>query len=151
MCRDKDIVTQLFSQQFLELVLKASGIYPGYNVESFEGGVFGFPPYSYSFHFLISVVSEGVKCAYNAIFNSVVARTIFEEKCETIFMRRIHEVSEHFQGSEEPYGEQFSYLNAASKESLEALLFFDLRTAFVASAHSIELQVSEIMKHVTLQ
>uniref|UniRef100_A0AC34GNH9 Synembryn-A n=1 Tax=Panagrolaimus sp. ES5 TaxID=591445 RepID=A0AC34GNH9_9BILA len=122
LCRDKNIITPLFSDNLVETLLQAGGIYPDHFIDSLE------------------VVIEAGKCLNNALLNSVVVRTVFEKRCEQCLIGRIQAMIKHFEGSQESYIEQFSYLTDASNSMLETLLFFDLRMAFIASAHSIELQ-----------
>jgi len=121
LCRDKNGINALFSEELVELVLKAAGI---------------FPKWKPSNH---SVVMEAVKCLVNALFNSVVARTGFENKCCQIMIQRDQEIVKFLKDGSQ-FSDFFDYLSQMSKDLLETLLFLDLRICFVASAHSIELQ-----------
>jgi hypothetical protein len=120
--RDKNIITPLFSEETAETLLKAGGIFPNYFIDNLE------------------VVTEAGKCLNNALLNSVVVRTVFETQCEQCLIERISAIIKHFQGSEVQYNEQFLYLTNSKHTLVEDLLFFDLRMAFIASAHSIFLQ-----------
>ncbi|KAE9553321.1 hypothetical protein FO519_003487 [Halicephalobus sp. NKZ332] len=134
LCRDKNGINSLFSEELVELVLKAAGIFPKSKPTDH------------------SVLMEAVKCLVNALFNSVVARTGFENKCCQLMIQRDQEIIKHLKsiqenkesvedkGKETEYSCFFDYLEGIPKDVLELLLFFDLRICFVASAHSIELQ-----------
>uniref|UniRef100_A0A7E4UQ17 Synembryn-A n=1 Tax=Panagrellus redivivus TaxID=6233 RepID=A0A7E4UQ17_PANRE len=130
LCRDKTGVNLLFSDALVEKVLQAGGIFPGRPVANFN------------------VVTEAVKCLVNALFNSVVARSVFEAKCEGQLVARIETILEFLKASSisadgdaaYTFPADFEFLKEGSRKAIEDLLFFDLRIAFVSSAHSIELQ-----------
>ena len=121
---DETAASEIFTDEVIEIILKASGLHPASKVDGFR------------------VVFEALRCLHHALHVSDIVQTIFIQTCEPILFERMRSSLQYFQEPEEVHDEKFAYLNNATDILVEELLYYDLRLAFVSCLSSTKLQVS---------
>lgn len=87
---------------------------------------------------------EASKCLINALFNSATARTAFEQSSLTRLLARLNVLRRFINGEHGAVEEDDGHkvISTANVEDVQTLWFFDLRLAFIASAHLKSLQTA---------
>uniref|UniRef100_A0A183DVT3 Synembryn-A n=1 Tax=Gongylonema pulchrum TaxID=637853 RepID=A0A183DVT3_9BILA len=127
LARDQSNLDELLCAELVQRVLDAS-----------------FPRSSGEFHWETLVQAE--MCLINLLFNSNLAREQFTEVC-TQLLHRIARLAGPVQqqppaqtNQSAAASEELQFLEALDSEQASQIVFYDLRIAFVASAHSKKLQ-----------
>uniref|UniRef100_A0A1I7XCI4 Synembryn-A n=1 Tax=Heterorhabditis bacteriophora TaxID=37862 RepID=A0A1I7XCI4_HETBA len=83
---------------------------------------------------VVKDIMEAEKCLVNTLFNSAKMREIFEAKSVGVLLERIHRFIIN------DYSGNFEWINEMTEDMRSSLWYFDLRLAFLISAHSVKVQ-----------
>ncbi|KHJ98989.1 hypothetical protein OESDEN_01046 [Oesophagostomum dentatum] len=117
LARDKSLLEVVLTESVRNFIIKASGLGSTSSV-------------------VLKDVVEADKCLVNTLFNSAIMRQAFEAQAVDSLLERISAFTRA------DYSGRYEWINEVSEELRNAIWLFDLRIAFLTSAHSPGIQSS---------